>query len=99
MGGLIFGKRKTKNKEYSMDKETVECMSKVSAILAKLKVFIKDNAEDKVYQDSRDMINDCQFLLAVHCDCAPIKLIAGRVDEVYENFKYCELQKNSLKTF
>lgn len=74
-----------------MDRETVEVMSQVAGILAKTKGVVaeKVRADDPaLYTEIRNLLCDCLELMAVHCDCAPIRLIAGQVDEIMENKRY-----------
>lgn len=76
-----------------MDRETVECMSRVAGLLAKAKGVVAlrlrhDNLE--AYREVREILNDCQELLAVHCDTAPIRLIAGHLDEIMGNLEFSE---------
>mgnify|MGYP003346693192 CR=1 FL=1 len=66
-----------------MDRKTVETMSRVAGILAKVKTII--SAEPQLYLEIRNLLNDCQEIMALHCDCAPIRLISGQVDEIMEN--------------
>lgn len=72
-------------------KETVETMSRVSAILAQVKKTLQ-NADPDLYKEIREQLNDCQEIMARHCDCAPIRLIAGQVDEILENLEYSRKQ-------
>ena len=74
-----------------MDRDTVEVMSRVAGILAKTKSVVaeKVRTEDpELYAEIRDLLGDCQEALAVHCDCAPIDLIAGKVDHILVNLEY-----------
>lgn len=76
---------------HKMDRETVECMSRVAGILAKTKSVVaeKVRTEDpELYAEIRDLLGDCQEALAVRCDCAPIDLIAGKVDHILANLEY-----------
>ena len=71
-----------------MDRETVKCMCRVAATLAKCKEFLGEHVRPtnpEVYENARNLLNDCQQILAEHCDCAPIRLITGQVDEVMAN--------------
>jgi hypothetical protein len=74
-----------------MDRSAVEVMSQVAGILAKTKGVVAEKVrpEDlELYMEIRDFLCDCLELMAVHCDCAPIRLIAGQVDEIMENKNY-----------
>jgi len=76
-----------------MDRDTVECMSKVAAALSLAKAKVAENLKPEnisAYMEIRDLLGDCQEMLAIHCDTAPIKLIAGRVDEIMENLDFSE---------
>ena len=66
-------------------------MSRVAGILARVKGKVaehigSDNIE--AYEEIRGLLGDCQELMAVHCDCAPIMLIAGRTDDIMANLEY-----------
>lgn len=74
-----------------MDRETVEVMSRVAGILAKAKGYASEwmkPENPEAYMGLRDLLGDCQEALAVHCDCAPIDLIAGKVDQIVANLDY-----------
>lgn len=71
-----------------MERETVEMLCKVAGKLSGLKHFLAESVDRDVYLKARETISDCQELMAVHCDCAPIMLIAGRKDEVVANLEY-----------
>lgn len=65
--------------------DTIEAMSKVARKLADLKVILGDALADShpvKYMEIRELINDCQEIMAIHCDCSPIKLITGNVEEI-----------------
>lgn len=70
-----------------MDRIAVEVMSKVCQKLAIAKTefyqFAKSNPEN--YMKLRDILHDCEELMAIYCDCAPIKLINGQINEIIEN--------------
>lgn len=61
-----------------MDKETLEIFSKIAGKLAVLKgeIAILPITRQK-YTQLREMINDCQELMAIKADVAPIRLISG----------------------
>ena len=64
-------------------------MSRVAGILARVKGKVaehigSDNIE--AYEEIRGLLGDCQELMAVHCDCAPIRLIAGQVHDIMLNW-------------
>ena len=69
-----------------MDRETVEAMSRVAGILAKVKGTVA-RSEPALYMEIRDLLCDCQEIMAIHCDCAPIRLIAGQIDEIMDNLR------------
>lgn len=72
-----------------MDRETVEVMSRVAGILAKTKSVVANKVDDhELYVQIRDLLGDCQEALAIHCDCAPIDLIAGKTDQIHANLEY-----------
>jgi hypothetical protein len=70
-----------------MNRETVVCMSRVAGLLAQIKGKVAEQLKDNpdAYNEIRNLLGDCQEILAIHCDCAPIRLIAGHVDEIMEN--------------
>lgn len=84
-GGMLRGRAQPGE---DMERESIECMSKVAGILAQLKhyvnVHVKPTNPD-LYVEIRERLADCQTEMAVYCDCAPIMLIAGKVDEIMEN--------------
>lgn len=73
--------------EDHMDRPTVEIMSQVSKILAGVKHYAAGRMDSEVYTEIRERLHDCQEILARHCDCAPIRLISGQVDDIMENFR------------
>lgn len=71
-----------------MDRETVECMCRVAGLLARIKGKVAEHLRPEsleAYVEVRDLLCDCQEILAAHCDAAPIRLIAGQVDEIMGN--------------
>lgn len=60
----------------------------MSGKLAALKHFLSESVDRDVYLKAREMIGDCQEKMATHCDCAPIRLIAGNADEIMANLEY-----------
>lgn len=72
-------------------KDTVEAMSRVSGILALIKATVQ-KADPELYTEIRDRLGDCQEILAVHCDCPPIWLIAGRVEDIVKNLEHSRKQ-------
>ncbi len=76
-----------------MERETVEAMCRVAQILAVCKqsasIHLR-NDNPAAYEEMRNLLGDCQEILAVACDCAPIKLIAGMVDEIVGNLEFEE---------
>lgn len=76
-----------------MDRETVKCMCRVAGLLAQIKGKVAEHLlslSPEAYGEIREMIGDCQEILALRCDAAPITLIAGRVDEVVGNLAFPE---------
>lgn len=76
-----------------MDRDAVECMSRVAAILARCKDFASDHVrpvDPDSYVTIREMLYKCQEILAIQCDTAPIRLISGQVDYIMENLKFSE---------
>ena len=72
-----------------MDKEVVELMSLVCQKLAHARVCLSEILGEKKpeeYFRFRELVFDCEEIMANYCDCAPIKLIAGQVDEIIENY-------------
>ena len=68
-----------------MDREAVEVMSKVCQKLSFARVSLSNMlGEDKPdeYMKFREMIFDCEELMAKYCDCAPIRLIVGDVESI-----------------
>jgi len=71
-----------------MHRETVVAMSKVSGLIAKIKGLVAEHVKPEnleAYKQIREMLCDCQEIMAIHCDCSPVRLIAGQVDEIMEN--------------
>lgn len=64
-------------------------MSKVCQKLSQARVnlynLLGDKPED--YNKFREEIFDCEELMAKYCDCAPIRLIAGQVDDIMANLR------------
>lgn len=72
-----------------MDRETIDVMSRAALILAKTKSVVAEKVDDpELYAQIRDLLGDCQEVLAIHCDCAPIDLIAGKTDQIFSNLHY-----------
>lgn len=68
-------------------RNVVECMSMVSGKIALAKEasgrhLIESNPE--AYREIREHLNDCQELMARFCDCAPIRLISGKIDDIMD---------------
>lgn len=60
-------------------------MSRVSGKIAMAKEAAARRlleSDPEGYREIREHLNDCQEIMALFCDCAPIKLIAGRLDEI-----------------
>lgn len=68
-----------------MDKETLEIFCKISANLAIVKSMVAENVNDREkYINIRNILGDCQELMAIKADTAVINLISGRVLESIE---------------
>ena len=61
-----------------MNRKDVEVMSRVAGIIAQVKVQ---------FPQARELLNDCQEIMASHCDTAPINLIAGNLDKIVQNLE------------
>lgn len=75
-----------------VDREVVELLSKVCQKLSTAKLNLSELSNlNKISPDDyfkiRNIIYDCYELMAVYCDCAPIRLIAGQVDDIMKNFE------------
>ena len=73
-----------------MDQEVVEIMSKVCQKLAHARVSLSELLGEKnpeEYFKFREIIFDCEELMARYCDCAPIRLINGDVDAIVSNLE------------
>jgi len=73
-----------------MERETVEVFSHIAKKLAEMKLSlgILHDKFPKEYMEIREKMNDCQEIMALHCDCAPIRLIAGQIDDIVNNLAY-----------
>jgi hypothetical protein len=71
-----------------MERETLEMLCKVAGKLSGLKHFLAESVDRDVYLKARETLSDCQEYMAVHCDCAPIALIAGRADDIMANLEF-----------
>lgn len=77
-------------------REAVECMSKVAQKIALAKSAAaahirNDNLAG--YSEIKEHLDDCQETMAILCQCAPIKLIAGQVEEILNNLSREWLEK------
>jgi hypothetical protein len=73
-----------------MERDTVEVMAKVAQKIAQAKKAVGDLLDKRMcnyetYAHIRDQLDDGQELMAIHCGCAPIRLITGQVDEIMSN--------------
>lgn len=70
-----------------MERETVELLSSLAQKLAHMKAHLGVLQEQypSEYTAIREKMNDCQEMMAIYCDCAPIRLINGQVDIILEN--------------
>jgi hypothetical protein len=75
-----------------MNRETVECMCRVASSLQKVRETLRDRDPD-LYMEVKDYIFDSLESMAILCDTAPIRLIAGEADEIMLNF---ETQKEGV---
>lgn len=82
----------TKCANKPVDKEVIELLSKVCQKLSQSKGFLgelfhqnKINFDE--YSKIRNLINDSYTEMAVYCDCAPIRLISGQIDDIIENLE------------
>lgn len=72
-----------------MERKTIEVLSQISQKLSNLKFEIANVVDDPVkYMGLREYINDCQEIMGIYCDCAPIRLINGNVDDILNNIKH-----------
>ena len=69
-----------------MNRETVECMCRVASSLQKVRETLRDRNPD-LYLEVKDYIFDSLESMAILCDTAPIRLIAGEADEIMLNFE------------
>jgi hypothetical protein len=70
------------------DRQTVETMSKVAQKIASAKKILSDalsESHPNKYMEIRELLNDCQEIMAIHCDVAPIRLITGQIEEILIN--------------
>lgn len=73
-----------------MNPRSVKAMSDVARKLADIKKILGDALSEShptKYMEIRELLNDCQSIMAEHCDCAPIKLISGDVDDIVYNYE------------
>jgi len=72
-----------------MNREVVETFCKIAQKLSYAKKHLSILAENHPaeYFKVREELFDCQELMALFCNCAPIKLIAGKVDDIIENIE------------
>lgn len=75
-----------------MNRETVECMCRVAASLQKVRETLRDR-DPGLYLEVKDYIFDSLESMAILCDTAPIRLMAGEVDEIMSNL---ETQKEGV---
>ena len=73
-----------------ISRETIAIFSQVAQKLAEMKTHlgILHDKFPSEYTAIREKMNDCQEIMATYCDCAPIRLIAGQVDEIFENLNW-----------
>lgn len=66
-------------------KEIVEVMSSLAQKIALAKKEVANALSDTqplTYMNIRELLNDCQEIMAIHCDTSPFKLISGKLDEI-----------------
>jgi hypothetical protein len=84
------------NKEDIMNREEVEACSRVAQKLAIAKQSASMHLREEnraAYEEISNLLGDCQEELAKMCDCAPIKLISGQVDDIMKNLYGAWLEK------
>lgn len=64
---------------------TCQRMSQMKGHLGELYKLNKINFDE--YSKIRNLINDSYTDMAVYCDCAPIRLISGQIDDIIENLE------------
>lgn len=79
-----------------VDRGTVEALCKVAGSIALAreearKLVEQNKISHQDYEKIRDHISDCYHVMAVLCDCAPIRLIANDVDTILSNMVECEI--------
>jgi len=79
-----------------MNREEVEACSRIAQKLATAKQSASIHLREEnlaAYEEIRNILGDCQQELAIMCDCAPIKLISGQVEDIMGNLYAAQLQK------
>jgi len=76
-----------------MNREEVESCSRIAQKLAIAKQSASIHLQEDAYEEIRNLLGDCQEELAIMCNCAPIKLISGQVDDIMKNLYEIQLQK------
>lgn len=79
-----------------MNREEVEACSRIAQKLAMAKQSASIHLREEnlaAYEEIRNILGDCQQELAIMCDCAPIKLISGQVEDIMGNLYAAQLQK------
>lgn len=67
-----------------MDRATVECMCRVAASLQKVRESVRAR-DSALYLEIKDYIFDAFERMGILCDCAPVRLVEGRVDDIMAN--------------
>jgi hypothetical protein len=70
-----------------MDKEVVDIMSTVCQKLSHARVNLSKILSPEDYSKFREIIFDCEQIMAAYCDCAPIRLIDGQVEDIMLNYE------------
>ena len=68
-----------KKESTMIEKETVVAMSKVAQKISQ--------ARGRLLVEVKELLDDCQEIMALHCDCAPAQLIEGQVDIIMGNLE------------
>jgi hypothetical protein len=67
-----------------MDRVTVECMCRVAASLQEVRESVRAR-DPALYLEVKDYIFDAFERMGILCDCAPARLVEGRVDDIMAN--------------
>jgi hypothetical protein len=67
-----------------MDRASVECMCRVAASLQKVRESVRAR-DPALYLEVKDYIFDSLERMGILCDCAPARLVEGRVEDIMAN--------------